>query len=131
MCHVEATCCRPLALAETARFSAITDVCGVRELGHVGDQCSFDAFLRKYDLRDPALQDLAPIVRGADTSRLDLTPQSAGLHAISVGLSKNYPDDHEMLEHGMVLYESLYAWCKARVRRSRNNESSTEDITCK
>ena len=57
------------------------------ELGHVGELCSFDAFLTKYDLKDAALARLATIVRGADTSRLDLTPQSAGLHAISQGLS--------------------------------------------
>ena len=53
------------------------------------------------------------IVRGADTSRLNLTPQSAGLHAISLGLSQIYADDHEMLKHGMVMYEALYAWCKS------------------
>jgi hypothetical protein len=88
------------------------DVAGV-EMGHVGDRCSFDAFLKKHELNDPALQRLAAIVRGADTSRLDLTPQSAGLHAISVGLSRNFADDHEMLEHGMVLYDALYAWCQA------------------
>lgn len=88
------------------------DVPGV-ELGHVGELCSFDAFLKKYELRDPALQRLAAIVRGADTSRLDLTPQSAGLYAISQGLSRNFADDHEMLERGMVMYDALYAWCQA------------------
>jgi hypothetical protein len=62
----------------------------------------------------------ASSVRGADTSRLDLTPQSAGLHAISVGLSKTYPDDHEMLRHGMVLYESLFAWCKTHQTEGLN-----------
>ena len=88
------------------------DVPGV-ELGHVGELCSFDAFLAKYQLAEPALQRLAAIVRGADTSRLDLTPQSAGLYAISVGLSRNFADDHEMLKHGMVMYDALYAWCQA------------------
>lgn len=86
------------------------DIPGV-EFSHVGDLCSFDAFLAKYGLDDPALQQLAVIVRGADTSRLDLTPQSAGLFAISLGLSARYADDHEMLAHGMVLYDALYAWC--------------------
>ena len=85
----------------------------VVELGHVGELCSFDAFLAKYQLTDPALQRLVAIVRGADTSRLDLTPQSAGLYAISVGLSRNFADDHEMLKHGMVMYDALYAWCQA------------------
>jgi hypothetical protein len=82
--------------------------------------CSFDAFLKKYNLVDPALQQLAGIVRGADTSKLDLTPQSAGLYAISLGLSRNFTNDHEMLEHGMVMYEALYAWCKDCQKESHN-----------
>lgn len=87
------------------------DVPGV-ELTHIGELCSFDAFLAKYQLNTPALQQLAQIVRGADTSRLDLTPQSAGLYAISLGLSQTFSDDHEMLGHGMVMYDALYAWCE-------------------
>ena len=84
------------------------------ELSHVGEKCSFDAFLEKYRLDDPALGALAPIIRGADTSRLDLTPQSAGLFAISLGLSALYADDHEMLKHGLVMYDALYAWCRTQ-----------------
>jgi len=87
------------------------DIDGV-ELGHAGERCSFDAFIEKYELHAPGLAKLAAIVRGADTSRLDLTPQSAGLHAISLGLSRVFPDDHEMLSHGLVMYEALYAWCE-------------------
>jgi len=87
------------------------DVAGV-EFTHVGERCSFDAFLEKFHLRDPALDRLATIVRGADTSRLDLAPQAPGLLAISQGLSINFPDDHQMLEHGMVMYDALYAWCR-------------------
>ena len=83
------------------------------ELGHVGELCSFDAFLSKYRLDDPALARLAVIVRGADTDRLDLTPQSAGLYAISLGLSACHPDDHQMLAHGRVIYDALHAWCQA------------------
>jgi hypothetical protein len=82
------------------------------ELTHVGERCSFDAFLERYRLEGPALQQLAVIVRGADTSRLDLAPQSAGLYALSLGLSKNFSDDHEMLQHGLVMYDALYAWCR-------------------
>lgn len=82
------------------------------ELTHVGELCSFDAFLKKYDLADPALQQLAVIVRSADTSKLELSPQSAGLYALSLGLSKLFTDDHEMLRHGMVMYDALYAWCR-------------------
>jgi hypothetical protein len=88
------------------------DIPGV-EMTHDGDGCSFDTFLRKHDLHDPALDQLAAIVRGADTSRLDLTPQSAGLYALSLGLSDIFRDDHEMLRHGMVMYDALYAWCKS------------------
>jgi hypothetical protein len=79
---------------------------------HEGERCSFDAFLKHYRLTDPALQTLATIVRGADTGRPDLTPQSAGLLAISQGLSRNFGDDHEMLAHGMVMYDALYTWCR-------------------
>jgi len=86
------------------------DVPGV-ELTHVGDLCSFDAFLSRFGLQDPALSRLAVIVRGADTSRLDLAPQSAGLYAISLGMSATFPDDQEMLRHGLVVYDALYAWC--------------------
>ena len=99
-------------LPVAAQTAAIPyDIPGV-ELSHVGDLCSFDAFLRKYALTDPALQQLAAIVRGADTSRLDLTPQSPGLYALSLGLSQVFVDDQEMLKHGMVMYDALYAWCK-------------------
>ncbi len=87
------------------------DVPGV-ELSHVGELCSFDAFLRKYGLDVPALHELALIVRGADTARLDLAPQAAGLLALSLGLSALFKDDHEMLRHGMVVYDALYAWLK-------------------
>ena len=99
-----------LAVAE-AKGATPYDISGV-EMSHVGELCSFDAFLGKYRLTDPALQDLAAIVRGADTSRLDLTPQSAGLYAISLGLSRMHADDHEMLKHGLVMYDALYAWCR-------------------
>ena len=82
------------------------------ELSHVGELCSFDAFLRKYELDEPELQELALIVRGADTGRLDLAPQAPGLLALSLGLSALFQDDHQMLRHGMVVYDALYAWLK-------------------
>ena len=87
------------------------DIEGV-ELSHDGPLCTFDALLAKYGLTDPALAELAVIVRGADTARLDLAPQAAGLLAISLGLSHNFTDDHEQLRHGFVLYDALYTWCK-------------------
>lgn len=88
------------------------DIPGV-ELSHVGERCSFDAFLKKYQLTDPAFQQLAVIVRGADTARLELSPQAAGLLAISLGMSHLFQDDHEMLKHGIIVYDALYEWCKA------------------
>ncbi|HEU4788015.1 MAG TPA: chromate resistance protein ChrB domain-containing protein [Gemmatimonadaceae bacterium] len=87
------------------------DVEGV-ELTHDGPRCSFDAFLEKYGLEDDALRTIATIVRGADTARLDLAPQAAGLLAISLGLSRLFSDDHEMIDHGFVIYDALYAWCR-------------------
>jgi hypothetical protein len=96
------------------------DIPGV-ELTHVGELCSFDAFIAKYELeRNPALMTLAPIVRGADTSRHDLTPQSAGLLAISQGLRDVTPDDHEVLRHGFVIYDALYAWARSRQEEPHN-----------
>jgi rhodanese-related sulfurtransferase len=87
------------------------DIKGV-QFGHVGDHCSFDAIVKAFAIKDPALDHLATIVRGADTSRPDLTPQCEGLLAISYGLSANFPDDHEMLRHGLVMYDALYTWCR-------------------
>jgi len=81
------------------------DVEGV-ELTHDGPLCSFDALLKKYELTDAALHDLAVIVRGADTARPDLAPECAGVLAVSIGLSQLFRDDHEQLRHGFV----LYAW---------------------
>jgi hypothetical protein len=86
------------------------DVPGV-ELGHHGDRCSFDAFIGKYQINDPALNKLALIVRAADCGQPQLAQEAAGLLAISKGLSLNFADDPEMLKHGMVIYDALYAWC--------------------
>lgn len=88
------------------------DVPGV-ELTHVGERCSFDAFIDKYRLDEAGLDYLATIVRGADTGRLDLAPEAPGLLAMSLGLSANYHDDHDMLRHGLVVYDALFAWCRS------------------
>lgn len=89
------------------------DIPGVG-MSHAGEKCSFDAFLLKHSLDDDvALVQLADIVRGADTDRMDLAPQCAGLYAVSLGLSALYRDDHELLRQGMVIYDALYAWCKS------------------
>ena len=88
------------------------DIPGAEPFSHDGELCSFDAFLKVYGIENPALDALALIVRGADTARLELTPQSPGLLSISLGLSAIYADDHAMLERGMTVYEALYAWCR-------------------
>ena len=86
-------------------------------VSHQGAMCSFDALLSGFDLKDAALDLLATIVRGAATDRLDLAPQSAGLLALSLGLSRLHAqDDHAMLEAAMPLYDALYAWCQDRLR---------------
>jgi rhodanese-related sulfurtransferase len=98
--------------AEAKRLSAVAyDIPGA-PVSHEGDLCSFDALLKGFDLHSPALDLLARIVRGADTDRLDLAPQSAGLLAISLGLSRLHAtDDHAMLAAAMPVYDALYAWC--------------------
>ncbi len=103
-------------LAQAKELNAVAyDIPGA-PVSHVGELCSFDALLLGFDLQDAALDLLATIVRGADTDRLELAPQSAGLLAFSLGLSRLHAtDDHAMLEAAMPLYDALYAWCRDRV----------------
>ena len=103
-------------LAQAQALNAVAyDIPGA-PVSHVGDLCSFDALLLGFDLHDAALDLLATIVRGADTDHLELAPQSAGLLAFSLGLSRLHAaDDHAMLEAAMPLYDALYAWCRDRV----------------
>ena|SRR2546423_6871932 len=82
------------------------------EYSHYEGECTFDYIIKKHELKEPALLQLAAIVRGADTDHFDLAPQSAGLWAISAGLSFNYKDDLEMLQTGMKIYDALYSWAK-------------------
>ncbi len=103
---------REVEAAAKAREAVAYDVPGVH-FTHDGPLCSFDAFIKHSRLGgDPALARLALVVRGADTARPELAPQAAGLAAVSLGLSRIFPDDHAMLAQGMVLYDALYAWCK-------------------
>jgi hypothetical protein len=95
------------------------DIEGVT-FAHEGERCSFDTIVRIFGISDPALDRLATIVRGADTSRHDLAPQCGGLFAISLGLSANFPDDHEMLRHGLVIYDALYTWCRSLQHETHN-----------
>lgn len=82
------------------------------EYSHYGNECTFDFIVKKHQLTDAAILQIANIVRGADTDRFDLAPQSAGLWAISAGLSHNHADDHEMLAIGLKVYDALYSWAK-------------------
>ncbi|HEX9390184.1 MAG TPA: chromate resistance protein ChrB domain-containing protein [Usitatibacteraceae bacterium] len=113
----------PLAEFLYVPASSVTSVAGERtaipydvpgvQFTHRGDFCSFDALIADFALEDAALGDLASIVRGADTGMPELTPQSPGLLAVSLGLSALYADDHEMLTQGMIVYDALYAWLKS------------------
>jgi rhodanese-related sulfurtransferase len=87
------------------------DIPGVA-FSHDGELCSFDSFVKTFGVRDPALDRVATIIRGADTSRHDLAPQCAGLLAITLGLAAAQPDDAVLLEQAMPLYDGLYAWAR-------------------
>jgi len=100
-----------LAVAQ-AEAAIPFDVPGV-ELTHSGPLCSFDAFIRKYGLEDPALARLADIVRAADTDRLDQSAQAPGLLAVSLGLGANIRDNQELLKIAVVMYDALYTWCRS------------------
>jgi hypothetical protein len=82
------------------------------EYSHEGDFCTFDYIIKKHNIHDPAIGQIAKIVRGADTDSFELAPQAAGLWAISAGLSYNIKDDHVQLELGMKIYDALYSWAK-------------------
>ena len=97
-------------LSEAVRLNAIPfDMPGV-EYTHYQNQCTFDYILKKHELKDPALDRIAAIVRGADTDRHDFAPQAAGLEAIFSGLAYNIKDDQELLVLGMTIYDGLYSW---------------------
>ena len=89
------------------------------ELGHHGDDCSFDAFLDKYKLTDPALLELAPIVRGADTEARGLTPESAGLYAVATGFQAIARDDFDNMKLQFPVYDALYDYCRARLTAAK------------
>ena len=92
------------------------------ELGHKGDKCSFDAIIKKYQLKDEALQELAKIVRAADTENKNSAPESIGLEAIASGSMMIVKDDYEAIEKGKHVYDSLYAYCKLKILREKYRE---------
>jgi len=89
------------------------------ELGHKGDKCSFDAIIEKYEIKDPAVLELAKIVRAADTENKELAPESVGLDAVATGSMMIVKDDKEAIEKGRYVYDSLYAYCKLRLLREK------------
>ena len=117
----------PEWVRETAEeFDAIAYDVPDTDYSHDGALCSFDTFVARFGITDPAVAHVARIVRGADTARLDLEPQAAGLLAMSLGLSAAYHDDHAMLERGMVLYDGLYAWSRGAAAETHNWPSAKE-----
>ena len=103
---------------ETAAREGATpyDVPGV-ELGHHGERCSFDAFLDKYGLTDPALQALALIVRGADTDARGIAKEAWGLYAVASGFREISRDDFENMKRQFPVYDALYAYCRSGLTR--------------
>ena len=99
-------------LSEGKKSGAIPfDIPGV-ENTHYGNDCTFDYLIKKYKIKDKAVHIMAPIIRGADTDHHEFSPQSSGLWAISAGLSYNIPNDQQLLEVGIIIYDALYSWAK-------------------
>jgi AraC-like DNA-binding protein len=112
---------------QAARLKAIPfDIPDV-EYTHYKDECTFDYFIKKHKLAEPALKTMAVIVRGADTDRYDLATQSSGLWAISAGLAYNIADDKELLEKGMLIYDALYSWAK-HLQKEKHTQQPFENL---
>ena len=97
------------------------------EFTHYGDECTFDYFIRKYKLKEPALKTLSAIVRGADTDRHDIAGQASGLWAISAGLSHLIRNDYDLLEQGMLIYDALYAWAKY-LQKEKHTQNPVDNL---
>ena len=97
------------------------------EFSHYKDECTFDYFIKKYEIKDPAIHTLATIVRGADTDRHDLARQASGLWAISAGLAYNIKDDYELLQKGMMIYDALYTWAK-HLQKEKHTQNPVEHL---
>jgi hypothetical protein len=114
-------------LLKSKQFGAIPfDVPDV-EYTHYGDECTFDYIVKKHKIRDPAIETLSAIVRGADTDRHDIASQSSGLWAISAGLAHDTKDDLELLQKGMMIYDSLYTWAK-HLQNEKHTQNPAEGL---
>jgi hypothetical protein len=89
------------------------------ELTHQGDQCSFDAIVEKYKIKDPAVLELAKIVRAADTDKMEAAPEAAGLEAVMTGLGITSKDDYETIAKASPIYDALYTNCKLKLIREK------------
>src|SRR5687768_8723970 len=97
------------------------------EYTHYGDECTFDYIIRKHKIKDAAIKTLSGIVRGADTDRHDIASQASGLWAISAGLAYDTKDDHELLQKGMMIYDSLYTWAK-HLQNEKHSQNPFENM---
>ncbi len=102
------------------------DVPGVK-FTHRGTYCTFDVLAREYKIKDEAIFKMAEIIRAADTDHHELSSESAGLWAISAGLSHNFRNDHELLEKGMFIYDALYSWAR-HLQRVRHGQQPFENL---
>ena len=98
------------------------------EFTHYNEHCTFDYIVKKYKIEDPAILIISDIVRGADTDRHDIATESAGLWAISAGLSYNFNDDYKLLESGMVIYDALYSWATHLHKQNHLQNSPFENL---
>ncbi|MBQ0909417.1 chromate resistance protein [Flavobacterium sp. F-328] len=115
-------------LDKAKEFEAIPfDIPNV-EFTHYNEQSTFDYIVKKYEIKDPAILIIADIVRGADTDRHDIAKESAGLWAISAGLSYNITDDYKLLESGMVIYDALYSWATNLYEQNHLQNSPFENM---
>lgn len=115
-------------LQKAEKLNAIPfDIPGV-EFTHYNDECTFDYIVKKYQIQDPAIDILANIVRGADTDRYDIANESAGLMAISAGLSYNIHNDYQLLEQGYIIYDALYSWATHLYNQKHLQNSPFESL---
>jgi AraC-like DNA-binding protein len=114
-------------LSKAEQLNAIPfDIPGV-EYTHYGNECTFDYLIKKHNIKDAAVNAMAPIVRGADTDHHETAVQAAGLWAISAGLAYNYKDDYELLEKGMLIYDALYSWAK-HLQKEKHTQQPFENL---
>ena len=92
------------------------------ELGHHGDKCSFDAVIEKYKIKDPAVLELARIIRAADTDKPQDAPEAPGLDAVMTGFSITAKDDHEAIAKASVAYDAFYTYCELRLIREKHKD---------